>query len=273
MLSHHLQTKAQTLIAQRREAGVDRAIADSLTITWRNLIRLSRLPAVIISVVLFPIIFLSGFLLTFQRLMATQGINYVQYLLPIITLQAMFFAAMGAAVTLATDMESGMVQRCRAMPISRIAVLGGLVLAYLVRATIATTILLTFAHIYGFRFQAGLLSVLGYFALTLLFTAAAVMGYAVFALTLRQPALVNALLIVPYTPLLLLSTGFSPADNFPMWLRPLVSLQPVSRTADALRALANGTAWVEPTLWAVAWLGGLLLLLSAIAVRLYRQVS
>ncbi|MEO0824496.1 MAG: ABC transporter permease [Cyanobacteria bacterium J06635_15] len=273
MLSPTLQTKAQTLIAQRREAGIDRAIADSLTITWRNLIRLSRLPAVIVSVVLFPVIFLSGFLLSFQRLMAGQGIDYVQYLLPIITLQAMFFAAMGAAVALANDMESGMVQRCRAMPISRIAILGGLVLAYLVRAVIATAILLTFAHVYGFRFQTGILSILGYFALTLLFTATMVMGYAVFALKLRQPALVNALLIVPYTPLLLLSTGFSPADNFPVWLQPVVSLQPVSRTADALRALANGTDLLVPALWAVGWLVGLLLLLSAIAVRLYRQVS
>jgi ABC-2 type transport system permease protein len=265
--------QAQDLVTQRRERGLDRAIADSLTLAWRNLLRLSRLPAVLISVVLFPIIFLSGFLLAFQRLMMGQGLDYVQYLVPIITLQAMFFAAMGSATTLAGDLESGMILRCRALPISRVAVLGGLMLAYLVRAVIATAILITFAHVYGFRFHGNLLAILAYFSLTLLFTAVAVAGYAVLALKLRRPDVVNAFLIVPYTPLLLLSTGFSPAENFPVWLRPVVAYQPVSRVADALRALANGTEIWLSGLWALGWLVLLLVVLWAWAVQLYKQVS
>jgi ABC-2 type transport system permease protein len=252
-----ISLQAQHLVAQRREDGFKRAIADSATIAWRNLIRLTRLPAVVASVVLFPIIFLSGFLLSFQRLMGEQGLNYVQYLVPIITLQAMFFTAMGAATTLASDMETGMLQRCRAMPISRLAPLGGLVLAYLVRAVIATTILVSFAHVYGFRFHGGLLGLSAYYGLTLLFTAVAVTGYAVFALALGSPNLVNALLIVPYTPLLLLSTGFSPAENFPDWLQPIVAWQPVSRTADALRALAAGEPALGVSLVAMVWLLGI----------------
>jgi ABC transporter DrrB family efflux protein len=268
----NLQAKAQKLVAIRKESGIERAIADSLIVGWRNLIRLSRTPAVIVSVLLFPILFLSGFLLAFERFMRAQGIDYVQYLVPIITLQAMFFTAMGAATTLANDIKTGMLQRCRTMPISRAAIIGGLLIAYLVRAIFATVILVSFAHLYGFRFQAGFLSILAYVALTLLFTTTAVTGYAFFALKLRQPDLVNSLLIVPYGPLLLLSTGFSPAENFPNWLQPIVRVQPVSHTAAALRALVNGTEIFLPLFWSLVWLVGLLIVFGFMAIRLYQKV-
>lgn len=273
MMTDELLSKARKMVATRQESGIERAIADSGAIAWRHLIYLSRTPEVMASVVLFPIIFLSGFLLTFQRLMANQGIDYVQYLLPIITLQAIFFTAMSSAVTIASDIKTGMLQRCRVMPISRIAVLGGLVVAYLVRAVISTAILLIFAHLYGFRFQAGILAIIGFFALIILFTTTCVTGYAVLALSIRKPDLVQLLAVIPYTPLLLLSTGFSPAENFPHWLQLFVRFQPVSCTAKALRALINGTELFSPLLWSVGWLIGLVIVFGFVAIRLYRQVS
>ena len=268
-----IQTKAKQLVATRRESGLHPALSDSLTMGWRNLIRLSRTPAAITSVLLFPIIFLSCFLFTFQRFMAAQGIEYIQYLVPIITLQAMFFTAMGAAIGLAKDLDSGMLQRCRAMPISRVAVLGGLLIAYLVRAAIATAILLVFAHIYGFRFETGLLSIIGFFGLTLLFTATSVAGYAALALKVRQPDLVQSLLVVPYAPLLLLSTGFTPAENFPNWLQPFAQHQPVSYTAAALRGFVTGQDLWLSLGWSCLWLTGLLLILGWLAIRQYQKVS
>lgn len=261
------------MVTTRRETGIQPAISDSLAIGWRNLIRLSRTPSAIVSVLLFPIIFLSCFLFAFQRFMVAQGINYIQYLVPIITLQAIFFTAMGAAVTLAKDVESGMIQRCRAMPISRVAILGGLMIAYLVRTVIATAILLLFAHIYGFRFETNVFSVIGYFGLAVLFGATAIAGYAALALKVRQLDLVQSLLIVPYAPFLLLSTGFSPAQNFPNWLQPFVQHQPVSYTAAALRAFStSGQDLLTPLMGTLLWLSGLLVLLCFIAVRLYKRL-
>ncbi|MFQ4144481.1 ABC transporter permease [Chlorogloeopsis sp. ULAP02] len=273
MDTNDLYTKAKKLVATRNESGISRVFADSLIIGHRNLILLSRFSAVTVSVVLIPIMFLSGFLLTFERLMAAQEINYVQYLVPIITLQAMFFTAMGAAINLATDIKAGMLQRCRAMPISRVAAFGGLLIAYIVRASIALAILVCFAHVYGFRFQGGWFSVVGFIALTLLFTTTAIAGYAVLALGLKEPNLVQSLSIIPYAPLLLLSTGFSPAENFPHWLQAIVRGQPVSHTANALRALVNGNEILNPLFWSVGWLLGLLLIFVFLAVYLYQKVS
>lgn len=269
-----ISARAKQMVATRRESGLESAIRDSLTIGWRNLIRLTRTPSAIVSVLLFPIIFLSCFLFAFGRFMSAQGIDYIQYLVPIITLQAIFFTAMGAAVTLTKDVQSGMLQRCRSMPISRVAILGGLMIAYLIRAAIATAILLLFAHIYGFRFETGILSVIAYFAIALLFAATAIAGYSALALKVRQLDLVQSLLIVPYAPFLLLSNGFTPAENFPSWLQPFVQHQPVSYTAAALRAFSSrGEDLLVPAGGSLLWLTGLLVLLSLIAVRLYRGLS
>jgi ABC-2 type transport system permease protein len=269
--SDNVAVLAQQMIAQRQETGWRRAIDDSLLITWRNLLRLRRNPIVIVAIAIFPIVFLVGFWIVGQKLMAAQGVNYIQYLVPVINLQTVFFAGLGSAIMLAKDIETGMMERCRAMPISRVAVVAGLVLAYMVRSLLATIVLLAAAHALGFRFQGGPLLLLGYFSLIVLFTATCITGYSVLALKLRNPTLVDAVAIIPYTPLLLLSNGFSPTENFPDWLQPFVRYQPVSVTCDALRALVEGSA-ASGSLYMISllWLGGLWVILGIISIRLYK---
>ena len=116
-------------------------------------------------------------------------------------------------------------------------------------------------------------ALLGYFSLVIIFTAACITGYSILALKLRTPTLVDAVAIIPYTPLLLLSNGFSPTENFPIWLQPIVRYQPVSVTCDALRALVEGSAnggslYVASLLWLV----GILVALGSWSVRLYKSL-
>jgi ABC-2 type transport system permease protein len=273
LFSDDVAVLAEQMIVQRQETGWRRAIDDSLLITWRNLLRLQRNPIVIVAIAIFPIVFLLGFWIVGQKLMAAQGVNYIQYLVPVINLQALFFAGLGSAIMLAKDIETGMMERCRAMPISRVAVVAGLVLAYMVRALLATFILLIVAYGLGFRFQGGIFSLLGYFSLIVLFTATCITGYSILALKLRNPTLVDAVAIIPYTPLLLLSNGFSPTENFPSWLQPFVRYQPVSVTCDALRALVEGSAASGSLyLTSLLWLGGLWIALSIVSTRLYKAL-
>jgi ABC-2 type transport system permease protein len=264
---------AQQMVAQRQETGWRRAIDDSLLITGRNLLRLQRNPIVIVAVLIFPMVFLLGFWIIGQKLMAAQGVNYIQYLLPIINLQALFFAGLGSAIMLAKDIESGMMERCRAMPISRVAVVAGLVLAYMVRGVLATAILFVVAYGLGFRFLGGAIAALGYATLVMIFTATCITGYSILALKLRSPTLVDAVAIIPYTPLLLLSNGFSPTENFPAWLQPMVRYQPVSVTCDALRSLVEGAAGSGSLFLAsLLWLVSLWIVLGVVSVRLYKAL-
>ncbi|MEM6452233.1 MAG: ABC transporter permease [Cyanobacteria bacterium P01_D01_bin.105] len=275
--NHNLEasvaSSAKQMIRRRKETGWRRAIHDSLLITWRNLLRLKRNPIVIVAIAIFPMVFLLGFWVVGQKLMAAQGIDYIQYLVPVINLQTLFFAGFGSAIMLAKDIETGMMERCRAMPISRVAVIAGLVMAYMVRGLLATMILLLVAQGLGFRFQGGWLALVGYFILVITFTATCITGYTILALKLRNATLVDAVAIIPYTPLLLLSNGFSPTENFPTWLQPIVRYQPVSVTCDALRALVSGST-AAPALMAASlvWLVGLLFLLGSWSVRLYKKL-
>lgn len=264
---------AKQMIAQRQENGWRRAIHDSLLITWRNLLRLKRNPIVIVAIAIFPMVFLLGFWIIGQELMAAQGINYIQYLVPVINLQTLFFAGFGSAIMLAKDIESGMMERCRAMPISRVAVIAGLVMAYMVRGLLATVVLLLIAHGLGFRFQGGLLAFGAYFVLVIMFTATCITGYSILAMKLRNPTLVDAVAIIPYTPLLLLSNGFSPTENFPTWLQPIVRYQPVSVTCDAMRSLVSGSAdALSLVTTSLTWLVALLIVLGAWSVQLYKRL-
>ncbi len=265
---------AQQMISQRQETGWQRALEDSLLITGRNLIRLRRNPIVIVAIAIFPIVFLAGFWLVGQKLMANQGVNYIQYLVPIINLQALFFAGLGSALMFAKDIESGMMNRCRVMPISRIATIAGLVIAYMVRALLATLVLLVVAYaIFGFRFQGSPLAGLGYLILVVVFTAACITGYSILAIKLRRPDLVNSVAIIPYVPLLLLSNGFSPTENFPAWLQPIIRYQPVSVTCDALRSLVAGSPDGLPLFcYSFVWLIGIWILLGLGAVRAYKRL-
>ena len=274
MFNQDASELARAMVAQRQETGWRRAVEDSLLITGRNLIRLKRNPVVVVAIAVFPMVFLLGFWIIGQKLFAAQGVDYLQYLLPIVNLQALYFAGLGSAIMLAKDIESGMMQRARAMPISRVAVVVGLVLAYVVRGLLATVFLMIVAYFLSFRFYGGFLAAIGYLILVLTFTATCIMGYSVLALKLKSPTLVDAVGIIPYTPLVLMSNGFSPTENFPEWLQPIVRYQPVSVTCDALRALVAGS---EGSLilfgLSLLWLGGLLLILGSWAVRLYRRLG
>lgn len=273
-LNSDTESLARQMIAHRQETGWQRAIADSLLITERNLIRLKRNPIVIVAIAIFPTVFLSGFWIIGQKLMAQQGVDYIQYLVPIINVQVLFFSGLGSAIMLAKDIETGMMNRCRVMPISRVAVVAGLVMAYMVRAFIATVILFFVAYGFGFRFYGGLFDWVGYFILIVIFTATCITGYSILALKLRDPTLVDAVSIIPYTPLLLLSNGFSPTENFPDWLQPFVRYQPVSVTCDALRALSSAdSAGLSLFVASLIWLVGLLVLLGVWSIRLYKKLS
>lgn len=264
---------ARQMIAQRQETGWRRAIDDSLLITGRNLIRLKRNPIVIVAIAIFPMVFLLGFLTIGEKMMAAQGVDYLQYLLPIINLQALFFAGLGSAIMLAKDIDTGMMQRCRAMPISRVAVIAALVMAYLVRGLLATVFLFFVGYLFGFRFQGNVLHALGYLTLVVSFTSACIMGYSLLALKLRNPTLVDAVAVIPYTPLLLMSNGFSPTENFPSWLQPVVRYQPVSVTCDALRSLIEGSGGSFLLFVAsLVWLLGLLVILGTLSVREYKRL-
>lgn len=245
---------ATTLVEERPQHGVGSLVAGIRAFGRRNALGIVREPVLIVQILVGPILFLTVFLLIFEQLMSLRGIDYVQYLTPIITIQVIFFAGVGASIGLASDVQSGMLDRVRTMPVHHGALVGGRMTADLGRSFVGLTVLMLVAHLYGFRFEAGFLPAVGYFALALFFAVALSALFSAIGLAVGDPETANAASLLLYAPLLFFSTGFVPEEAFPDWLGPIVAASPVSKTAEALRALANGGETLQPVLASLAWI-------------------
>jgi ABC-2 type transport system permease protein len=265
--------EAAAAIDDRPQHGVAALYGAARVFAWRNALAVTREPVLVVQIIIGPFLFLTVFLLTFKQLMSLRGIDYVQYLTPIITIQVLFFAGIGAAVGLASDVQSGMLDRARTMPVHHGALVAGRMAADLGRAAIGVAVLLLVAHVYGFRFEAGFWSAVAYVGLALLFAVALSSGYSAMGLALGDPETASAAALLPYAPLLLFSTGFVPEEAFPDWLGPIVAITPVSKTADALRAMANGGEVLEPLLASLAWIIGILVVCAWLGVVAYGRAG
>jgi ABC-2 type transport system permease protein len=243
-------------------------VSDVAVLAGRHLRLMSRRPASIVSAVVMPLLFALLFFTVFGRVMDRAGIDYVAYLLPAVVVQAMFFTAMSSAILAAEDANGGTLARLRTMPVGRSAPVLGLLGAELTRALISTAVLVPFAVAAGFRFGGGFLASIGFVVVTLGFAATLCTGFIALGLALRRIEAVQIAINLIYFPFLLLSNAFAPTSAFPSWLRTIVGQQPVSRVADALRALTTeGAAVARPVYFAGAWLAGLLLLGAVAATR------
>ncbi|MGH3908040.1 MAG: ABC transporter permease [Pseudonocardiaceae bacterium] len=245
-------------------------VPDSALLAARYLRLMTRRPASLVGALVLPLMFTLLFFAVFQRPMIRAGIDYAQYLLPAVIIQAVFFAGISAAVFAAEDASGGVLQRLRGMPIARAAPAGGLLVAEVTRALVATAVLIPVGLVLGFRFEAGVLAAVGFVALVCLFALTVCAGYLTLGLWASRPDTAAAAGNLVFLPLLLASDAFTTTEAFPDWLEPMVGNQPVSRVADALRALSTeGAVAARPVLVAVSWLVPLLVLFGVLAAHAF----
>lgn len=223
-----------------------------------------RNPASIVGAVVFPLLFFALFLVVMKKVMAAQGFDYIQLLPSTIVIQSAFFTAMASAAWIATDRSSSMGERLRALPIAPVAPFVARGVADAIRAVFSVVVLLVVAIACGMRFNLGWGYVLPYIGVAVLFAVAASMAMGLIGYFASSATAASSIASVPYLPLLMLSSGFAPVDNFPTWLQPFVANQPVTAAIDALRALAGEGDIVAATTKSVVWSVGLIVVFGAI---------
>ena len=235
---------------------------------------MSRRPASLVGAFVMPVMFAILFLTVFGRVMDRAGIDYVQYMVPAITLQAVFFSAMSGSAWAAEDAQSGMVNRLRSMPIARSAPVLSLLIGETVRSMASALVLIVVGMIAGFRFQTGVLGFVAFMLIVATCAVAICLPYLVIGYHFADPEPAQAVGGVIYFPLLLISTLFVPASAYPDWLQPIVENSPISRMGDALRAVS--TSGVADTGWkvliALAWCAGLTLVFGYLAPRVFGRI-
>jgi ABC-2 type transport system permease protein len=192
--------------------------------------------------------------------------SYAQYLMPLIALQAVAFAAVSAAFRSAIDSVQGINRRFKAMPIATLTPLASRMSASMYRCVIALAVSLACGHIIGFRFYGGVAHTVGFCLLLLLIGAALSFLGDLFGTANQNPEATMPVMLVPQLILGWLSVGLQPVERFPEWIQPFVRDQPISQFVYALRALAgDSTAAAGEVTWsvigpAVAWIAGLIVI-------------
>ncbi|MEM7091735.1 MAG: ABC transporter permease [Actinomycetota bacterium] len=243
-------------------------VADTSILARRAIVRSARNPASIMSAVLFPLLFLGLFNLVMRRVMAAQGFDYAQLLPSTVVIQAMMFAGMSAAYYVADDRTTGMLSRLRSLPIHRASPLLARTFADAARSLLSIAVVVGVGVATGMRFTAGAAAAAGYVLVAVAFAVTMSLGMGLIGLVAPTRDSAASLASIPYLPLIMLSSGFAPVDDFPGWLQPFVEWQPVTSAIDALRALAGdgdiSTTVTRTVMWSVV----LVLVFTAMSVRL-----
>jgi ABC transporter DrrB family efflux protein len=249
------------------------AVADTLTIAQRNLITLRRVPQLLIFSTIQPVIFVLLFRYVFGGAIKVPGVHYVDFLMPGVFAQTVAFGAMNTAIGLASDLNTGLLERFRSLPMARSAVLAGRTLADAARNVFVVALMVAVGFAVGFRVHTNVAGFLGAVALLVLFGYALSWVFAAVGLAVGDPETAQAAAFPIMAPLVFASSAFVPVASMPGWLQGVARNQPLSVVVTASRALVLGGPTAGHVFQALAWCAAILAVAAPWAVRRYRMAQ
>ena len=246
-------------------------VADSLVFIRRSVSHIFKNSDQLIGLIVQPIMFMLLFRYVFGGSIQVQGMSYVNFLVPGILIQMAAFGALTTSLSVANDMQKGIIDRLKSLPIASWTVLTGHVVADLVRNVVSSLVMIGVAYIVGFRPNASVSDWLLIALIVLVFTFAlswlsAIMG--LLARTVEAVQWMGFLLIFPLT---FASAAFSPTETMAKGLKIFAENQPVTHVIEAIRALMNNTPMGDHGLLAVIWCAGITIVSIPIAAYLFRK--
>jgi ABC-2 type transport system permease protein/oleandomycin transport system permease protein len=251
------------------------AMSDVLTIARRNILALVRIPSSLVFAILQPIMFVLLFRYVFAGAIPV-GANfgsYVNYLIPGILVQTTIFGAVGTAIGLAEDLQRGLIERFRALPMARMAVLAGRTVSDLARNILILLVITGIGFLVGFSPGGSFVTYLQASLLMLSFAYCLSWGFAYIGLAAPNSETAQAMTFPLIFPLTFASSIFVPLQSMPSWLQVFARNQPVSQTAEAVRGLMLGVPHGNATYISLAWALGALCLLGPLSTRVYKKVA
>lgn len=249
------------------------AFSDSMVLIKRSMLHIVKNMDQLLSVAFMPIMFLLLFRYVFGGAIDTGGTTYVNFLIAGILVQTAAFGATYTAIGVATDLQRGIIDRFRSLPMFNSAVLIGHTVSDLVRNTISAIIMILVGLLVGFRPEASPMEWLLVFAILMMFTFAFSWLSAILGLLAKSIEGVQWLTFVLVFPLTFASSAFVPTEGMPAWLRVFANNQPVSEIIDAIRALLTGTPIGNAGWTSMAWCIGIIAVSIPLASYIFRRRS
>ncbi|MFT8872603.1 MAG: ABC transporter permease [Sporolactobacillus sp.] len=247
------------------------SVRHSLTMAYRGLLKIRHTPEQLFDVTFQPIIFTLMFTYIFGGAISGNVAHYLPVIIPGILVQTVITTSITTGVQLREDMDKGVFDRFKSLPIARNAPLAGALLADTVRYTIATTLTFTMGYIMGYRPEGGIGSVIVAGLLVVVCAWAVSWIFAFFGVIARTASSVQGISMIVLFPLTFLSNAFVPVKTMPGWLRWFADANPVSHLITAVRHLANngtvGTDLMFSLLGAVV----IVIIFAPLTVRAYMR--
>ncbi|URN95825.1 MAG: ABC transporter permease [Candidatus Pristimantibacillus lignocellulolyticus] len=230
----------------RNHTSFSQSVRNSLTMAYRGLLKIRRTPEQLFDVTLQPILFTLMFTYIFGGAISGDVLSYLPIIIPGILVQTVITTSIVTGVQLREDMDKGVFDRFKSLPIARIAPLAGALLADTIRYTIATILTFTMGYVMGYRPEGGFGYVVIAGLLVIVCAWAISWIFAFFGVIARTASSVQGISMIVLFPLTFLSNAFVPADTLPNILQWFVKINPISHLVTAVRELANsGTIGVD----------------------------
>lgn len=247
------------------------AFKDTVTMTKRNILRNYRLPQLIFFSTIQPIIFLLLFNYVFGGAVSQgNGSAYINFLLPGILVQTTLFGSIQTGVGLAEDLQKGVVDRFRSLPMSRVAHIAGRVFADTMRNILVVLLMILVGLLIGFRIHNDWFVAIWTIPLVLVFSFAFSWVASLFGLFTKDSETAQVLGFMIVFPITFASSIFVPPETMPSWLQGFATNQPVSHAADAVRALTQGGA-LDSVWKTLVWTLVILVVAVPVAIQKYRN--
>ena len=252
---------------------MSRLVTDTLIVAERNLVRVRRNPEILTAFTIQPVMFLLLFVYVFGGAISTPGYEYKDFLLPGIIVQNIAFGGFVTALGLNEDLNRGLIDRFRSLPMARPAVLAGRTLSDIGTNSLSIVVLLTTGLIIGFSFHASALEIVAGVGVLLLFGYAFSWVFALLGLLVSSPEAANSLGFLAVFPLTFVSSAFVPVDSMPSGLRWFAEVNPFTIVVNAMRALWIGAPAGNNVWGAVVWALAILAVFAPLAVWRYRRAA
>lgn len=261
------------------------ALGDGVVVARRNVIKIRRVPEILVFVLISPIMFVLLFAYVFGGSIDVPGLEggYREFLLPGIFAQTVIFGATFTGAGLAEDMQKGIIDRFRSLPMSRSAVLVGRTTSDIVYNLLSILIMGLTGLLVGWRVRSSLLDAVGGVLLLLLFAYAFSWVMAFVGLLVPSPEVVNNASFIVIFPLTFIANTFVELDGLPGPLRVFAEWNPVSALTQASRELFGNVApgappasiWPlrNPVLYTLIWVGIILAVFVPVSIRQYRRAA
>jgi ABC-2 type transport system permease protein len=258
-------------------------VHDGLIVTRRNLLRMKRVPDVVVFAAIQPLMFVLLFAYVFGSAIKVPGISYREFLMAGVFTQTVAFGSASTSVGLAEDLQRGIIERFRSLPMSRAAVLIGRTSADLLNNLVVTIVLTGTGLLVGWRLRSSVPEAFAGFVLLLLFAYAMSWISAFIGLSVRSVEVAQSAGFIWLFPVTFVSNAFVPTAGMPRMLRVIAEWNPISAVTTALRKLFGNTSaqLAPPTSWperhavglAVLWCIVILVVFVPLSVRRYRIAS